>query len=86
MEKDYVEIIDKNSYIKKCEVIVRVFNEENGTNYLVYKDKEQYYAAKYEEISGISKMNTDLNREELDFLENVLNSYVGDDNEAIISE
>lgn len=84
MEQDYIEIIDKNSNIRKCEVIVRVFNEENNTNYIVYKDNDKYYASKYIEGEGIRKMNSDLETDELSFLESVLNSYKGEDDEKDI--
>lgn len=86
MKKDYVEIIDSNSYIKKCEVIIRFYSEDNDTHYIVYKDNEDYYAAKYDDKVGLSKMNTSLDKEELDNLEKLLNCYIGEKNEEIIGQ
>lgn len=83
--KDYVEIIDNNGVIKRYEVIIRFYSEDNDTNYIVYKNNDEYYAAKYDEKTDISKMDTSLNEEELNTLEKLLNSFLGENDEENIN-
>lgn len=83
--KNYVEIIDSNRTVKKCEVIIRFYSEDNDTHYIVYKDKDEYYAAKYDEAEGISKLDTHLEKQELETLEKLLNRFLGEDNEETIN-
>lgn len=79
--KDYVEIIDDKGLIRKCEVIIRFYSEDNDINYIVYKDNNNYYASKYNEKTNISKMDTSLDKEELNVLEKLLNNFLGENDE-----
>lgn len=83
--RDFVEIIDSNSVIKRCEVIIRFYSEDNNTNYIVYKNNCEYYAAKYDDENNISKMDTSLSEDEIKTLEKLLNDFIGEKDEEIIN-
>lgn len=70
---EFIEILDKNGKSKKAEIIFRFRNEENSTFYIVYKCNNEYFAAKYDDVIGISKLDTNLSNEELEILEKMLN-------------
>lgn len=71
--KEYIDILDKNGKTKKVEVIFRFQNEENNKFYIVYKYNEEFFAAKYDDVIGTSKLDTNLSSKELELLEKILN-------------
>lgn len=85
MERDYVEIINSDGLIKKCEVIIRFYSEDNDTHYIVYKDRDEYYVAKYDDKKEISKVDTNLEKDELDILGKLLNKFLGEEHDEAIS-
>jgi len=73
MKKEYIEIFEKNGKVKKVEVCFRFRDEENNKFYIVYKYNNEYFAAKYDDILGISNLDTNLDEKELLVLEKYLN-------------
>lgn len=71
--KEYIDILDKDGNSKKAEVIFRFRDEENNVFYIVYQHNNEYFAAKYDDIIGTSKLDTNLNNKELEMLEKLLN-------------
>lgn len=71
--KEYIDIFDKNGNSKKAEVILRFRDEENNNYYIVYKYNDEFFAAKYDDVVGTSKLDTNLNSKELEVLEELLN-------------
>ena len=71
--KEYIDILDKDGNSKKAEVIFRFRDEENNVFYIVYQYNNEYFAAKYDDIIGTSKLDTNLNNNELEMLEKLLN-------------
>lgn len=76
--KEHIEITDKNGNKKTAEVEFRFHDEEKNLFYIVYKVNDEYYAAKYDDVVGTSKLDTELNDEELKMLENQLNEMMGE--------
>lgn len=72
--KEFIEILDKNGKTKTAEVEFRFHDEENNFFYIVYKVDNEYFAAKYDDVVGTSKLNTNLDDNELEMLEKQLNS------------
>lgn len=70
---EYIDILDKNGKTKKGEVVFRFRDEENNIFYIVYKYNDKYFAAKYDDIVGTSKLDANLNNRELEMLEKLLN-------------
>ncbi len=71
--KEYIDILDKDGNSKKAEVIFRFRDEENNVFYIVYQYNNEYFAAKYDDIIGTSKLDANLNNKELEMLEKLLN-------------
>ncbi len=71
--KEFIDITENNGNTKKAEVILRFRDEENDNYYIVYKYNNEYFAAKYDDVVGTSKLDTNLNDEELKILEELLN-------------
>lgn len=71
--KEFIDILDKNGNSKKAEVIFRFHDKENNIFYLVYECNNEYFAAKYDDVIGTSKLDTNLNSKELEILEKLLN-------------
>lgn len=71
--KEYIDIFDKNGNSKKAEVVLRFRDEENNNYYIVYKYNDEFFAAKYDDVVGTSKLDTNLNNKELEVLEELLN-------------
>ncbi len=76
--KELIEIQTRNGEVKQALVIFRFRKEDDGQCYIVYKYKEDYFAAKYNDVVGMSEMDTDLNSEEIEMLEVMLNDLGGD--------
>lgn len=74
--KEFINISDKNGKLKKAEVILRTHNQENNNFYIVYNYDDEYFAAKYEDVIGTSKLDTNLNDKELELLEELLNKVL----------
>jgi len=74
--KEYIDILDKDGNSKKAEVIFRFRDEENNVFYIVYQYNNEYFAAKYEDVIGTSKLDTNLNDKELELLEELLNKVL----------
>ena len=71
---EFIDIKEKNGTIKKAKVIFRVYNEKKDNYYIVYKYNEEYFAAKYQDVVGTSKLDTNLNNKEIGELEKILNN------------
>lgn len=71
--KEFIDILDKNGNSKKAEVVLRFRDQENNIFYIVYKCNNEYFAAKYDDVVGTSKLDTNLNNKELEMLEELLN-------------
>ena len=72
--KEYINILDVNGKNKKAQVIIRYYNDETKLYYIVYKIDNSYYAAKYDDVIGTSKLDTNLSNEEIEKLEKLLNN------------
>jgi len=72
--KEFIEVLDKNGKTKTAEVEFRFHDEEKNLFYIVYKAENEYFAAKYDDIVGTSKLDTNLDTNELEMLEKQLNS------------
>ncbi len=71
--KEYIDITEKNGNVKKVEVVFRLHDEKSNVFFIVYKNENEYFAAKYEDVIGISKLDTNLSEEEINMLESNLN-------------
>lgn len=71
--KEFIDILDKNGNSKKAEVIFRFHDQENNVFYIVYSYNNEYFAAKYDDVIGTSKLDSNLNKKELEMLEELLN-------------
>lgn len=71
--KEQIEILDKNGNKKIAEVIFRFRDEQNNTFYIVYKHNDEFFAAKYDDVVGTSKLDTNLTEKEFKVLEKFLN-------------
>ena len=72
--KENIEILDKNGKTKTAEVEFRFHDEEKNLFYIVYKVNNEYFAAKYDDVVGTSKLDTNLDDKELEMLEKELNA------------
>jgi hypothetical protein len=72
--KEFIEVLDKNGKTKTAEVELRFHDEKKNLFYIVYKVENEYFAAKYDDIVGTSKLDTNLDDKELEMLEKQLNS------------
>lgn len=76
--KEYIDIFDKDGNSKKAEVILRFRDEDNNNYYIVYKYNNELFAAKYDDIIGTSRLDTNLSNKELELLEGIL-SKIGEE-------
>ena len=72
--KEYIDIKDKNGNTKKVEVVFRFHNEKLDNYYLVYKHNNEYFALKYKDELGENIIDTNLSKEELSELVELLNN------------
>ncbi len=70
--KEKINVKNNKGY-RYCEVVLRYHNEETDKYYIIYKDNDNYCAAKYEDVVGSSKLDTNLSKEEIEALEDLLN-------------
>lgn len=76
--KDYFYIYDdKNNKIKK-EAVLKFNLKGYDSNYLIYKDEDEYFVAKYNG-DKIVNLNTDLSDAEIRFCEKILKEYLNNE-------
>ena len=68
----YLSIVEKNGTKKQVKEILRYHDDKSQNNYLIYQDKENYYACKYEDKLGLVQIDTNISEEEIKLLENIL--------------
>ena len=71
--REYIEIVDKFGNKKRVEVYLRTYDEESNNYYIVYIYNDEYFVAKYDDVVGVSKLNTDLSQLEIEKIEKLLN-------------
>ena len=76
--QEYIDILDRDGNKKKAKVIFRYHNEENNNYYIVYMYNNEYFAAKYDDVIGTSKLDTNLNDLEIKTLDNMLDKILGE--------
>ncbi len=76
--EETIEINDKNGNRKKAQVILRLKDEKTNYYYIVYFVNGEYFAAKYDNIIGESKLDTNLTEEEIIALESIINEAKGE--------
>lgn len=74
--KEYIDIFDKDGKSKKAEVVLRFRDEDNNNYYIVYKYNDEIFAAKYDDVVGTSRLDTNLSDKELELLEGLLSKIV----------
>ena len=72
--KEYIDIKNKYGNIKKVEIVFRFHNEKLDKYYLVYRYNNEYFALKYKDKLGENVINTNLSKEELSELVELLNN------------
>lgn len=71
--KNTIFITDKFGHKEKMKVLLTYQNNKTLIDYIVYQDKNgEIYAAKYNSNETYSDLDTNLTKEELDILENIL--------------
>lgn len=75
--KEQINIFDKDGNMKKVQIVFRFHDKENDKFYIVYEYNNEFFAAKYDDIIETSKLDTNLNDEELKVLEKLLNEIEG---------
>lgn len=75
--KEIIRITDKDGIVREAEVALRYYDKENDKYYIVYEHSKQLFAAKYEDVIGTSKLDTNLSQEEIRMLEKLLNESEG---------
>lgn len=85
-EEKRLEVIDENGKTQLFEIVLTFHSDELGKSYVVYKepgDSDEVFAASFneEEKDGgqLSAIETD---EEFDMIEEVLNTFLDDDDHA----
>ena len=73
-----IEVTDKFGNTKKVQVIIKYHDKDTNNNYIVYQYNDEYFAAKYDDIVGQTKLNSDLSDKEIEALEKLLNKVLGE--------
>lgn len=71
--KEFIEINDKNGNVKTAEVVFRYNDVNNNLYYILYQYNDEVYAAKYDNVLGLSNLDTNLSDEELNMLQKIFN-------------
>lgn len=71
--REIIKVTDKYGNVKKAKVALRYYDQEQNKYYIIYEHSKKLFAAKYEDIIGTSKLDTNLSQEEIIKLEKILN-------------